>query len=100
MIPGPFTSSGEKMFITFESTTFSQSDRFRAHYETFHLENGEPCPTSSNEELIGTEGTFGCNGYGNEIIKTFHITSPPSEHITIRFPQFNIEDFGDILQIY
>jgi len=60
-------------------------------------EDTQFCGTSGNYTVLGTDGTFGCNGYGNSVYVVFNVTDPNPRMLT--FLSFNTESCCDFVTI-
>jgi len=102
-IPPVLRSSGSTMYISFRSDQYVTGNGFHANFQAFQTAAGvEPCTTSftSTRSLSGSTGSFGCDGYGNLVSDSWHITASVGERIVLNFPVFGTEPNYDFVTVY
>ena len=101
LIPGPFSSGGNALFVVFTSDEYVEGTGFSAHWSTFQLAAGiTPCSSNRHVELKGPSGDFGCDGYSFSITTSFHVTGNVGERIVLSFQTFNTELDYDVVKVY
>jgi len=101
VIPGPFSSSGNALLVVFTADEYVEGGGFSASWTSFSVEDGiTPCTTSQSHEINADEGSFGCDGYGNSITTSWHITGNPGERLVLHFEVFNTERNYDVVTVY
>jgi len=60
-------------------------------------EDAQFCGANANVTVVGIDGTFGCNGYANNVLVTFNVSDPSARMLT--FLSFNTESCCDKVTI-
>ena len=101
LIPGPFSSSGNALYIVFTADEYVEGDGFTASWTTFTQAEGiTPCNANQQLELEGDSGDFGCSSYANSLDTSWHITGNSGERIVLHFNTFDTEREYDVVTVY
>mmetsp|Transcript_4228 Transcript_4228/g.5223 ORF Transcript_4228/g.5223 Transcript_4228/m.5223 type:complete len:960 (-) Transcript_4228:51-2930(-) len=98
-LPEPIVSSGQYLFVQFNSTNDNDKG-FSATYEMVPQGALSSCTESADHLLSdSSSGIFGCDGYGNDVVITWEIETPPRSVIQLNFAMFDIESSVDYLVV-
>lgn len=100
--PPPVASTSNYLYFVFESDAGVTRAGFTAAYNSIFSGHAgsTSCFESGSHSLTLDEGTFGCDGYGNNVDVTWSITTAAETTITLDFVSFQTELNYDQLFIY
>ena len=100
-VPGPFTSSGSSLFLTFTADQYVHGNGFHGTFQAVaSLGNVVACTTSTTRTFNNATGTFGCSSIGNNLSSSWTINGAANEILTLTFDTFNTETGYDWVTVY
>lgn len=103
VIPPSVRSSGNSMFVKFQTSPSTQLSGFEASYQSLVKNNTSvipKCSSSGSKTLTTPEGEFGCNGYENHLDMSWTITVSSTKRINLSFLFLATEEIYDYIKIY
>lgn len=100
--PPTLSSTSNYLYVVFTSDAGVTRSGFSASYNSiFSGHTGSSsCFTSQSHTLTDSNGDFGCDGYGNNVIISWLITTEHDTSISLEFVDFQTELNYDVLTIY
>lgn len=98
-IPDPILSSGSAMTVVFTSDSSVQYAGFLAEY--FMVQAEQTCDTSESYIIDNaSEGSFGCEGYGNSVDSSWLLEAAANMKLSLSFSVFDTESYYDYVRVY